>query len=297
VATIPTIRGESAVLRILDGDHGVVRLTDAGFLPDVLDRFQAAYRRPWGAILVTGPTGSGKTTTLHAVLQDLNEPSRNLLTIEDPVEYRVEGVKQVQVNPKAGLTFATALRSFLRADPDILLVGEIRDRETAVIAAEASLTGHLVLSSLHTNDSASTPLRLLEIGVEPFMVTSAVQAVLAQRLARRLCQRCREPYHPDDAELAAAGWPEAWLEADGRPTLYHAVGCQACARTGYRGRFAILEVLLMTEDLAHLILARAHAVDVRAQAIADGMIPLRHDGLRKVATGATTLEELARVIA
>ena len=177
------------------------------------------------------------------------------------------------------------------------LVGEIRDRETAVIAAEASLTGHLVLSSLHTNDAASTPLRLLEIGVEPFMVTSAVQAVLAQRLARRLCVRCRAPYEPDDAELAVAGWPAAWLEAEGRPTLHRAVGCQACARTGYRGRFAMHEVLVMTEDLAHLILARAHAEDVRSQAVADGMVPLREDGLRKVAQGATTLEELGRVIA
>jgi type IV pilus assembly protein PilB len=297
VATIPTIHGESAVLRILDPGHGVVDLSDSGFLPDALARFQASYRRPWGAILVTGPTGSGKTTTLHAVLQDLNDPSRNLLTIEDPVEYRLDGVKQVQVNPKAGLTFATALRSFLRADPDILLVGEIRDRETAVIAAEASLTGHLVLSSLHTNDAASTPLRLLEIGVEPFMVTSAVQAVLAQRLARRLCGRCRAPHEPDEAELAAAGWPPAWLEAEGRPTLFRAVGCAACARTGYRGRFAIHEVLVMSEALAHLILARAPAEEVRSQAVADGMVPLREDGLRKVAAGATTLEELGRVIA
>jgi type IV pilus assembly protein PilB len=292
VATVPTVHGEAAVLRLLDTHAAGHSLADLAMAPEVLARWESAYKRPWGAILVTGPTGSGKTTTLHATLSELNEESRNLMTIEDPVEYQLNGVKQVQVNPAAGLTFASALRSFLRADPDVMLVGEIRDHETAVIAAEASLTGHLVLSSLHTNDAASAPLRLAEIGVAPFLVTSAVQAVLAQRLARKLCDRCRAPYEPNDVELNEARWPSGWET----PTFWHAVGCSACSATGYRGRLAVHEVMLMTEPLRRLVLERASADAVRTQAIEDGMVPLWNDGLRKVAQGLTTVEELARVV-
>ncbi|CAN5487146.1 N/A [soil metagenome] len=296
VATVPTIHGEAAVLRVLDTDGATLHLSDLSFAPGVLERYTSAWQRPWGAVLATGPTGSGKTTTLHATLHELNQPSRNIITIEDPVEYELPGVKQVQVNLGSGLTFAKALRSFLRADPDVILLGEIRDRETAVIAAEASLTGHLVLSSLHTNDAASAPLRLAEIGVEPFLVTSAVQAVLAQRLARRLCPRCSQAYQPADAELAAARWPQRWRDEE-RPTLHRAVGCPACSATGYRGRFAIHEVLLMSEAIGQLVIERAGADRVREQAVAEGMVPLWEDGLRKAAAGLTTMEELARVVA
>jgi len=292
VATVPTVFGEAAVLRLLDTKETGHSLADLSMDPGVLERWESAYKRPWGAILVTGPTGSGKTTTLHATLSELNEEHRNLMTIEDPVEYQLSGVKQVQVNLAAGLTFASALRSFLRADPDVMLVGEIRDHETAVIAAEASLTGHLVLSSLHTNDAASAPLRLTEIGVAPFLVTSAVQAVLAQRLARKLCDRCRAPYEPNDVELSEARWPSGWPT----PEFHRAVGCQACSATGYRGRLAVHEVMLMTEPLRRLVLERAGADAVRRQAVEDGMVPLWQDGLKKVASGLTTVEELARVV-
>ena len=292
VATVPTVFGEAAVLRLLDTKETGHSLADLSMDPGVLERWESAYKRPWGAILVTGPTGSGKTTTLHATLSELNEEHRNLMTIEDPVEYQLSGVKLVQVNVAAGLTFASALRSFLRADPDVMLVGEIRDHETAVIAAEASLTGHLVLSSLHTNDAASAPLRLTEIGVAPFLVTSAVQAVLAQRLARKLCDRCRAPYEPNDVELSEARWPSGWPT----PEFHRAVGCQACSATGYRGRLAVHEVMLMTEPLRRLVLERAGADAVRRQAVEDGMVPLWQDGLKKVASGLTTVEELARVV-
>jgi type IV pilus assembly protein PilB len=296
VVTIPTIHGESAVLRILDKGNVPLSLDESGFLPDTLARFRSAYLKPWGTVLVTGPTGSGKTSTLYATLRELNDPSRNIITVEDPVEYRLEGVKQVQVNTKAGLTFANALRSFLRADPDVLLVGEIRDAETASLAAEASLTGHLVLSTLHTNDAASTPLRLLEIGLEPFMVTSALQCVLGQRLARRLCERCKEPFEPGDALLQAAGWSPGLVGPDVVPSFHRAVGCQACGRTGYRGRFAIHEVLLSSEELCRLVITGAHVSEVSALAQAEGMRTMREDGLVKAALAMTTLEELARVV-
>jgi type IV pilus assembly protein PilB len=294
VATIPTIHGEAAVLRILDKGTVALSLAESGFLPDTLARFASAYTKPWGTVLVTGPTGSGKTSTLYGTLRELNDPTRNIITVEDPVEYRLEGVKQVQVNNKAGLGFATALRSFLRADPDVLLVGEIRDAETAMMVAEAALTGHLVLSTLHTNDAASTPLRLLEIGLEPFMVTSALTCVLGQRLARRLCDRCKEPFEPDEATLVLAGWrPEL---VDVRPTFFRAIGCVACSNTGYRGRFAIHEVLLSSEELCRLVISGAHTNEVSALARAEGMRTMREDGLIKAANGLTTVEELSRVI-
>jgi type IV pilus assembly protein PilB len=296
VATIPTINGEAAVLRILDKGSVAVNLANLGFLPDTLARFETAWRRPWGSVLVTGPTGSGKTSTLYATLQELNESHRNIITVEDPVEYRLEGVKQVQVNTKAGLSFATALRSFLRADPDVMLVGEVRDAETAMMVAEASLTGHLVLATLHTNDAASTPLRLLEIGLEPFIVTSSLNCVLGQRLARRLCERCCEPFQPTGEALAAAGWRADLVEPDVDPSFHVAVGCHACAGTGYSGRFAIHEVLLASEELNRLIIGGARTEEVAALARAEGMRTMREDGLIKAAHGMTTLEELSRVV-
>jgi len=297
VATLPTVYGEKVVMRILDKTQARLTLTDLGFHPAVLPRFEACFRKPYGTVLVTGPTGSGKSTTLYATLNVLNSPDKNVITVEDPVEYRLPGVNQVQVNPKAGLTFASALRSILRSDPDIVLVGEIRDRETATIAIEASLTGHLVLSTLHTNDASSTPMRLVEMGVEPFLVISALDCVVAQRLARKLCDRCREEYEPTHAELTEAGWPAALLKAEGAPTLYRAVGCAACSRTGYRGRLAVHEVMVMSEEIRRQVVERYSSEDIKKTALSQGMLTLREDGLVKVAQGKTTLEELFRVIA
>jgi type IV pilus assembly protein PilB len=297
VATLPTVYGEKVVMRILDKTRAQLSLADLGFHPAVLPRFEACFRKPYGTILVTGPTGSGKSTTLYATLNVLNSPDKNVITVEDPVEYRLPGVNQVQVNPKAGLTFASALRSILRSDPDIVLVGEIRDRETATIAIEASLTGHLVLSTLHTNDAASTPMRLVEMGVEPFLVISALDCVVAQRLARKLCDRCREEYEPSHAELTEAGWPAALLKAEGPPRLYRAIGCAACSRTGYRGRLAIHEVMVMSEEISRMVVERYSSDDIKKTALSQGMLTLREDGLVKVAQGKTTLEELFRVIA
>ncbi len=295
VATLPTVHGEKVVMRILDKSQARLDLTDLGFRPEALRRYDACFRKPYGTILVTGPTGSGKSTTLYATLNVLNEADRNIITVEDPVEYRLPGVNQVQVNPRAGLTFAAALRAILRADPDVILVGEIRDRETAIIAIEAALTGHLVLSTLHTNDAASTPMRLIEMGVEPFLVTSALDCVLAQRLARRLCDRCKESYHPSPAELLQADWPAA--ELGERPVLYRAVGCPACSRTGYRGRLAIQEVMVLSEEIERMIVERYASDDVKKTAVSQGMATLREDGLRKVAQGLTSLEEVFRVVA
>ncbi len=296
VATLPTVYGEKVVMRVLDKSQALLRLSDLGFLPESLARFETVFRKPYGEILVTGPTGSGKSTTLYATLNVLNSPDRNIITVEDPVEYRIAGINQVQVNVKAGLTFASALRSILRSDPDIVLIGEIRDRETAVIATEASLTGHLVLSTLHTNDAASTPMRLVEMGLEPFLVSSALDAIVAQRLARRLCERCKQPYQPSEAELTEAGWPMESLEPGEWPTLHRHIGCAACARTGYRGRLAFHEVLLVTEEIERLIVERAGSEDVHKVAVMQGMASLRVDGLRKVAGGQTSIQEVFRVV-
>jgi type IV pilus assembly protein PilB len=297
VATLPTVHGEKIVLRILDKGTALLRLGELGFLPETLDRFAEQYRKPYGTILVTGPTGSGKSTTLYATLNILNLPDRNIITVEDPVEYRLAGINQVQIHPKAGMTFAAALRSILRSDPDIVLVGEIRDRETAVIAVEAALTGHLVLSTLHTNDAASTPMRLVEMGVEPFLVTSALDCVVAQRLARKLCDKCKEEYEPTEAELAQAGWDLGDEGLDGWPTVYRAIGCQHCGRTGYRGRFGIHEVMAITEELERAIMERKSSEDITKIAVMQGMLSLRLDGLRKVALGMTSFEEIFRVVA
>jgi len=296
VATLPTVYGEKVVIRVLDKSNALLRLEDLGFLESSFERFQTSFRKPYGAILVTGPTGSGKSTSMYATLNILNQEDKNIITVEDPVEYRLAGVNQIQVNPKAGLTFASALRSILRADPDIVLIGEVRDRETAMIAVEAALTGHLVLTSLHTNDAPSAITRLIEMDVETFLVASAIDCVVAQRLARKLCERCKEAYHPDPAELEAAGYPEAvWGEID---QLFRAAqgGCSACSSTGFRGRIGLYEVMLMNEDLERLTVERGSAEVMRAVAIEAGMETLRDDGLAKTRLGLTSIEEVARVV-
>jgi type IV pilus assembly protein PilB len=295
VATLPTVHGEKVVMRILDKSTALLKLSDLGFLPRSMERYEQSYRKPYGTILVTGPTGSGKSTTLYATLNILNDESKNIITVEDPVEYRLPNINQVQVNGKAGLSFAAALRSILRSDPDIVLLGEIRDRETATIAIEAALTGHLVLSTLHTNDAATTPQRLIEMGVEPFLVGSAVDCIVAQRLARRLCDKCKEPYTPTEAESATL--QNVGEEVAEVPTVFKAVGCGACGRTGYHGRFAIHEVLTVTEEVERLIVDRGHSEDIKQMALSQGMITLRQAGLAQVLNGMTTLEEILRVIA
>jgi type IV pilus assembly protein PilB len=296
VVTVPTVHGEAAVLRILRNDERGKGLSSLGFLPTTLEQFRSAYNKPWGAILVTGPTGSGKSTTLYGTLEELRDPTKNIITIEDPVEYRMEGVKQVQVNARSGMTFPTALRSFLRADPDIILVGEIRDSDTATIAVEASLTGHLVLSTIHTNNAASTPIRLIEMGVQPFLVTSALNAVLAQRLARRLCERCKVSRtmkaSPIDAELV----PPELLAEDGTFNIWSPVGCPACGDSGYRGRFAIHEVMTMTDEIRELVLTGASSERIERVAVEQGMRTLRQDGLQKALSGHTSLEEILRIV-
>ncbi|MDQ1412193.1 MAG: type pilus assembly protein PilB [Acidimicrobiaceae bacterium] len=296
VATLPTVHGEKVVMRILDKSNALLQLTDLGFLPENMRRYEQSYRKPYGTILVTGPTGSGKSTTLYATLNIVNDESKNVITVEDPVEYRLPNINQVQVNVKAGLTFAAALRSILRSDPDIVLVGEIRDRETANIAVQAALTGHLVLTTLHTNDAASTPMRLIEMGVEPFLVGSALDCIVAQRLARKLCDKCKERFQPTRAELATVGWD---IEAEGGeiPIIYRPVGCTKCSRTGYYGRFAIHEVMPVTEDIERCIVERGQSEDLKKLAVAEGMLTLRQSGLRTVRSGNTSIEEILRVIA
>ncbi len=298
IATLPTIYGEKVVMRVLDKSNIVLGFEDLGFDDDLLAIYRGIYTKPYGTILVTGPTGSGKTTTLYATLAALNSPEKNIITVEDPVELRLKGINQVQLNIKAGLNFAAALKSILRSDPDIVLVGEIRDKETAMISIEAALTGHLVLATLHTNDSASTPMRLVEMGMEPFLVTSALSAALAQRLARRLCVHCREPYEPTEAEIVAVGWTPEELFADRpNPVLYRAVGCSACSTTGYLGRKALLELLVVTEAIEHMIIEGGTADDIHRLAVEQGMVTLRQSGLRKAFEGETTLEEVLRVVA
>ena len=294
VATLPTVHGEKVVIRVLDKSNALLRLEDLGFLETSYEQFSRSFKKPYGAILVTGPTGSGKSTTMYSTLNILNEEDKNIITVEDPVEYRLPGVNQVQVNPKAGLTFASALRSILRADPDIVLIGEIRDKETATIAIEAALTGHLVLSSLHTNDAPSAISRLVEMDVETFLVASAIDAVVAQRLARKLCERCKVAYEPSQPELVAAGYPE-WMWGD-ITELFRHQGCPACSNTGFRGRIGLYEVMPMTEEIERLTVERASADAIRRVAVEQGMITLRDDGLQKALMGITSLDEVARVV-
>ncbi|MGQ0670313.1 MAG: GspE/PulE family protein [Actinomycetota bacterium] len=294
VASLPTVHGEKLVIRILDKSQSLIELHEMGLLEDALKRYEQCFRRPYGAILVTGPTGSGKSTTLYATLNILNEVGRNIITVEDPVEYRLAGVNQMQVHTKAGLTFASALRSILRADPDIILIGEIRDRETAMIAVESALTGHLVLSTLHTNDAPSAITRLTEMEVETFLVASAIDCVVAQRLVRMLCERCKAAYRPEPAELAEAGYPEfLWPEIT---ELFRPAGCSACSNTGYRGRIGLFEVMPMTEELERLTVERASSDAIQQVAIEQGMQTLRDDGLEKARLGMTSIEEVARVV-
>ncbi len=292
VSTLPTVYGERIVLRILRKDSIMLRLEDLGFLPSTLGRFESSFRKPYGAILVTGPTGSGKSTTLYAAINVLNEPSKHIITAEDPVEYRLPGVNQIQTNVKAGLTFARALRSFLRCSPDIILVGEIRDQETAKIAIESALTGHLVLSTLHTNDSAGAITRLTEMGVEPFLIASSVDCVLAQRLARKLCSDCKVEYTPERQALIDAGYAEDNLPEK----LYRTGGCKKCGGTGYRGRTGVHEVMLVSEEIGELTVKEATAEEIKAVAVEQGMLTLKEDGLEKVRMGLTSVEEIVRVI-
>jgi type IV pilus assembly protein PilB len=294
VATLPTVHGEKLVMRLLDKSSVLLRLQDLGFLPQNFERFEESYKKPYGAILATGPTGSGKSTTLYATLNILNRPGINIITVEDPVEYKLPGVNQIQTNVKAGLTFASALRSILRSDPDIVLIGEIRDRETAQIAVEAALTGHLVLSTLHTNDAPSALTRLTEMGIEPFLVASALDCVVAQRLARKLCDKCKEPYLPPDEELATVGLLAG--SGDEPPKLFRAVGCTSCGRTGYKGRFAVHEVMTVTEEVERLVVEKSSSEEIARVARDQGMLTLREDGLQKVLSGITSIEEILRVV-
>jgi type IV pilus assembly protein PilB len=292
-ATLPTVWGEKVVLRVLDTGGIDLELKNLGFTDANYERFSTSFRKPHGMVLVTGPTGSGKSTTLYATLAEIISPAINIITVEDPVEYRLPGVNQVQVNHKAGLTFAAVLPAILRSDPDTLLIGEIRDRATAQLAIEAAMTGHLVLSTLHTNDAPSAVTRLTEMGVEPFLVGSSVDCVLAQRLARRLCEWCKQKHKPTKAELAAARWPESGLKLPA--ALWKAVGCRSCAGTGYRGRIALHEVMPVSEEIEKLTVDRASSHDVHRVAIEEGMLDLRVDGLAKAAEGQTSVAEVLRV--
>jgi len=292
-ATLPTVWGEKVVLRVLDTGGIDLALKNLGFTDANYDRFSSSFNKPHGMLLVTGPTGSGKSTTLYATLTEISKPTVNIITVEDPVEYRLPGVNQVQVDHKAGLTFAAVLPAILRSDPDVVLIGEIRDRITAQLAVEASLTGHLVLSTLHTNDAPSAVTRLTEMGIEPFLVGSSVDCVLAQRLARRLCDWCLEEYEPSEDELVAARWPEEELAMPA--ILWRPKGCRSCSGTGFRGRIALHEVMRMSEEIERLTVQRASSHELQRVATAEGMRSLRIDGLRKAIEGLTSVQEVLRV--
>jgi type IV pilus assembly protein PilB len=291
VSTLPTQFGESVVLRVLDQSAMQLELGQLGLPTAIRSGVDEVIRRPNGIFIVTGPTGSGKTTTLYSCLRILNTVDAKLLTVEDPVEYEIDGIMQVPVNPAAGLTFARALRTFLRQDPDIVMVGEIRDLETAQIAIQASLTGHLVLSTLHTNDAPSAVTRLVDMGIEPFLLASTLEAVLAQRLVRRLCPACRQPYEPDESLLRQIGLPpEAW----GNRNFFRSTGCAACDLLGYKGRIGLFEFLPLTDALRELVVRGVSLVELRAKAVEQGMIPLREAGLAAILAGETTVEEVVK---
>ncbi len=292
VASLPVIRGESVVMRILDKDRVVLELDSLGMRPEDQRLVLEAVGQIQGAILATGPTGTGKTTTLYALLRELNTPDRTLISIEDPVEYEVEGIKQIHVNHSAGVTFASGLRSMVRSDPDALMVGEIRDRETAQVAMEAALTGHLVLSTLHTNSAAITAARLIDMGVEPFLIASGIRCIIGQRLARRLCDACKRPSEPTSAELSALGTVD-----DGEPlTIFEPEGCVSCLGTGYHGRVGLYEVMTLTEEIRGLIVGKAPSGEIEATAVAAGMHRMREDGLEKARQGITSVAEVMRVV-
>jgi len=292
VSTVPTLHGESVVMRVLDRESMGYSLISLGFDEKTLEQFDFLIRKPHGIVLVTGPTGSGKTTTLYAALEKINSPDKKIITVEDPVEYELAGVNQIEVKPKIGLTFASGLRSIVRQDPDIILIGEIRDLETAEIAIQSSLTGHLVFSTVHTNDAPTTITRLLDMGVENYLLASTIEGILAQRLVRRLCAQCKESYKPSKLELSQIGAKHS-KEFD--KTLYRAVGCDECNQTGYRGRIGIYELLIMTDEMASLILEKAAAHNLRQEALRQGSRTLREDGWRKVADGITSISEVLRV--
>ncbi len=295
VATLPTVEGESVVMRLLDKSKRPPTLEELGLSDAMRQTLEEVVQRPTGALLVTGPTGSGKSTTLYAALAEINNPEINIITVEDPVEYRLGGINQVQINQRAGLTFAAALRSILRSDPDVVMVGEIRDPETAKISIEAALTGHFVLSTLHTNDAPGALTRLNEMGVEPFLTGSAVTGVLAQRLARKLCTHCCEMYTPSVDELIKARVsPDIAAQADGM-IFYRKRGCPRCNQTGYKGRVGIFQLLTMSENLETLAATKASREELERAAMEEGMRTLWDDGIAKVAAGLTSIEELARV--
>ena len=271
-----------------------IDLADLGFSDHNYGSYSESFAKPYGMILVTGPTGSGKSTTLYATLNIISRPEVNVITVEDPVEYRLPNINQVQTNVKAGLTFASALRSILRSDPDIVLIGEIRDHETAQIAVEAALTGHLVLSTLHTNDAPSAVTRLTEMGIEPFLVGSALDCVLAQRLARRLCTKCKEEFTPTRELLVQSRFP--WSDGEPLPKLYRPIGCSMCAKTGYKGRLALHEVMPVSETIERMAVEHASATAISEVAREEGMVTLRDDGLAKVLEGVTSLDEILRVV-
>jgi general secretion pathway protein E len=291
VSTIPTVEGESVVLRILDQEKAELDLGSLGFTAERQRSLSALMQAPNGIVLVTGPTGSGKTTTLYSLLQLVNTENRKVVTIEDPVEYQIEGVNQIQVKPQIGLDFANALRSIVRQDPDVIMVGEMRDLETARIAVQSSLTGHLVLSTLHTNDAGSTITRLLDMGIEDYLVTSSVNAILAQRLVRTLCRDCRIPFAPSASQIEELGQRHARVFA----TLYRPAGCGSCDGSGYRGRTVIAELLVIDDTIRGAILEGADGKSLQQVALARGMVTLQQDGLAKAADGTTTIEEIARV--
>lgn len=288
ISTMPTIYGEKVVMRILDKTKMAASLDQLGFEPDVLEKFKKTITKPYGLIFITGPTGSGKTTTLYAALNALLSPKKNIVTIEDPVEYRLEGVNQVQVRAQIGLTFASGLRAFLRQDPDIVMVGEVRDLETAEICIRAALAGRLVLSTLHTNDAASTATRLIDFGLEPFLVSSSLILMEAQRLVRKLCPACKQPYEPDAQLQKRYGLSKG--------PIYKAAGCDKCRQIGYSGRIGIYETLVMTEEIRRLIIKKAIATEIKELAMKQGMRTLLDSGLEKVRQGLTSLEEILTIV-
>ncbi|MBW2284603.1 MAG: type II secretion system ATPase GspE [Deltaproteobacteria bacterium] len=292
ISTLPTIFGESLVMRILDRDTLVLDLTKLGFPGDILEKYNTLVSQPYGMILVTGPTGSGKTSTLYTTLAKINSPENKIITLEEPVEYQLGGVNQIQVKPKIGMTFASGLRSIVRQDPDIILVGEIRDKETADIAIQSALTGHLLFSTLHTNDAAGAVTRLLDMGVETFLLSSTLLGVLAQRLVRVICPHCKEPTVPDDKLLNTM---DIDFEAADRIVFYMGRGCEACRHTGFIGRTAIFEYLTVEDDIRKEILKRSSTEQIKEAAMSKGMLTLRQDGWRKVLDGITTIQEVLRV--
>ncbi len=294
VSTVPTMHGESVVMRILDKGGVPLNFESLGFEPDLLAKFSEVLLRPHGILLVTGPTGSGKTTTLYTALAQLNKPDVKILTVEDPVEYQMDGINQIQVKPQIDLTFANALRSIVRQDPDVIMIGEIRDLETAQIAVQSALTGHMVLSTLHTNDAASTINRLLDMGMEDYLLTSTVVGIQAQRLVRTLCKNCRRTYVALPEIVAETGL-NRFAQGDGPVTLYEPVGCEHCAQTGFIGRVAIMEIMPMTDGVRSLVMRHATSGEIQKQAVAEGMLTMYEHGLRKVLAGTTTLDEVLRV--